>query len=122
MPRKSLSNPNRWVRGVNDPGKVAVTNEVNGTTYSAAFDTDSYSTVVALLDVTAVSGSPTLDVTLQTSEDASTWVDVASFAQKTGVSNERKRFTGIGAWCRWKRVLAGTGTPKESYSITGYAK
>lgn len=125
MGRRSAARPGRGVRG-DALSFASGALEGAGTQFSPEIYTEQAGTISALLDVTAVSGSPTLDVTLQTTEDANpataTWVDVASFAQKTGVANERKRFTGLGVWCRWKRVLAGTATPKATYTITGYTK
>lgn len=120
MARKSDARP-RYVHG-NKVTFASAALEVAGTTDSASFITDDVGTVVAELAVSAVSGSPTLDVTLQTSKDGTTWVTVGSFAQKTGVATERKIFTGLDTYCRWHRVLAGTGTPKATYAITGYTK
>lgn len=124
MARKSAVRSGRV--GGDDLAFASASLETAGTRYSDPFLTDRRNTVSATLAVTAVSGIPTLDVTLQTTEDAdpntATWVDVASFAQKTGVASELKRFTGLGVQCRWKRVLAGTSTPKATYTINGYSK
>lgn len=117
---------NRMVRGY-DLADVAaaspsVTLEVAGTTNGSSFRTENETTIVATLETTAISGSPTLDVKLQTSEDDSTWRDVAAFAQQTSVTSETKSFSGLGSYCRWVRVVAGTSTPKATYNITGVAK
>lgn len=120
MARKSPAR-NRYVKGSN-LSFASATLEVAGTTDSPVMVTDDVNTIIATLDVSAVSGSPTLDVKLQTTDDGTTWRDVASFAQKTGVSSEVKAFTGLGSQCRWHRVLAGTATPKATYTITGYSK
>lgn len=70
------------------------------------------------LNVTAVSGSPTLDLKLETSADNSTWYTVGSFAQKTGVSSERKSFAGLDRFVRLTWTIAGT-TPSLTFSVTG---
>jgi hypothetical protein len=80
-------------------------------------------TVRLKLDVTAVSGTnPTLDVTVQTSFDngvTDTWRTLGTFAQKTGVSAERKTFSGCDRWVRTQRTIGGTASPSATYSITG---
>jgi hypothetical protein len=74
-----------------------------------------------LLDVTAVAGTPTLDVTIETSFDGSTsWRSLGTFAQKTAVSSERKSFGGCDRFVRANWVIAG-GTPSLTFSITGEA-
>jgi hypothetical protein len=71
------------------------------------------------LDVTAASGTtPTLDVTLQTSEDALTWRTLGTFAQKTIVSAERKSFGGADRYVRALWVIAGT-TPSFTFTVRG---
>lgn len=120
MARKSPAR-SRYIKGTNI-SEASANLEGAGTVNGAAFLTDDVGTVVGILTVSAVSGSPTLDVKLQTSEDGTTWVDVGAFAQKTGVATETKRFTGLGIYCRWVRTVGGTATPKATYTITGYTK
>jgi len=73
------------------------------------------------LAVTAASGTnPTLDVALQTSHDATTWTTVASFARATGVTSERKRFSGLDRYVRVVATLGGT-SPSFTFSVTGEA-
>lgn len=116
----------RVVRGFNltdnSDASPSTSLEVAGTTNGTAFRTEQETVIVATLATTAISGSPTLDVKLQTSEDNSTWRDVAAFAQQTAVASETKSFTGIGSYCRWVRVVAGSSTPRATYNITGIAK
>lgn len=113
------------MRGANAP-TVSTSLEVAGTVNGNAFDTDGANTLVAKLDVTAISGSPTLDVKLQTTDNptiaGATWQDVGSFAQKTGVAAETKFFTGLGTFSRWVRTVAGTATPKATYTLEAYTK
>jgi hypothetical protein len=67
-------------------------------------------TVRLALDVTAITGSPTLDVTIETSEDQLVWTTVAVFAQASGVIRLRKVFSGLDKYVRARETLGGTGT------------
>lgn len=79
------------------------------------------------LDVTAASGTtPTADVKIQTSKDGSgsglgAWRDVASFAQATGVTSERKSFAGLDRFIRTVVTIGGT-TPSFTLSVSGELK
>lgn len=75
-----------------------------------------------LLDVTAASGtSPTLNVSIEESDDGTTWRSVAAFAQKTGVSNERKSFVIAADYYRVVWTIGGT-TPSFTFTVSGYSK
>lgn len=70
-----------------------------------------------VLDVTAASGtSPTLNVNVQTSDDNTTWRTLASFGQKTGVSNEHISVGGLDRYLRFSWVIAGT-TPSFTFTV-----
>lgn len=74
------------------------------------------------LNVTAASGTtPTLDVAIETSKDGTNWRSLGSFAQKTGVSSERKSFVGVDRFIRANAAIGGT-TPSFTYSVSGEAK
>ena len=74
-----------------------------------------------LIDVTAASGTtPTLDVTVETSFDGSTWRSVAAFAQRTSVASERKSFAGCDRFVRVSYTIGGT-TPSFTFSVSGEA-
>lgn len=95
----------------------AVTTTANGSSVALG----DRGTVRLLLNVTAASGTtPTLDVSIQTSYDGTTWRAVAAFAQKTTVSNERKSFTGIDRYIRAVYTVGGT-TPSFTFTVTGEA-
>lgn len=47
-----------------------------------------YKRMIFLLNVSAVEGSPTFNVYLQTSVDGTNWTDVISFAQATGTGRQ----------------------------------
>lgn len=71
------------------------------------------------LDITATTGTPTLDVAIQTSQDGSTgWTTVASFAQQTAVATVRKVFAGFDRYARASWTIGG-GTPSLTFSISG---
>jgi hypothetical protein len=70
-----------------------------------------------VLDVTAASGTtPTLDVSVQTSDDNSSWRTLASFGQKTGVSNQHLSVAARDRYVRFSWVIAGT-TPSFTFSV-----
>lgn len=81
-----------------------------------------YDTLRLLLDVTAAAGtSPTLGVEIQTSFDGTTdWRSLGSFAQKVGVSSERKSFSGADRFVRASYTIGGT-SPSFTFSIAGEA-
>lgn len=91
----------------------------NGSALSAS----AFSAVSLFLNVTAASGTtPTLDVTVEESDDGgSTWRTVGTFAQKTGVSNERKTFLIAADTYRVRWTIGGT-TPSFTFAVTGTAK
>lgn len=81
-------------------------------------------TVRLLLDVTAendAATAETLDVSIQTSFDNVTWRAVAAFTQATGVTSERKSFTGIDRYIRAVYTIGGTGGPSFTFTIKGEA-
>lgn len=89
------------------------------TTAGSPFEVGGRGTVRLTLDVTASSGTPTLDVTVQTRKDANdSWRAVAAFAQKTGVSVERKCFAGLDREVRVNCVIGG-GSPNITFSVKG---
>lgn len=72
------------------------------------------------LDVTAVSGtSPTVAVTLETSEDKLSWRTLGTFVTATAVGKERKVFAGCDRYVRANEVLGGSATPTVTRTISG---
>lgn len=70
------------------------------------------------LTVSARSGtSPTLDLTVQTSRDGSTWYTAGTFAQATATGTERKTFA-LDRYVRVRWVLGGT-SPSFTFSVDG---
>jgi hypothetical protein len=74
---------------------------------------------VAFLDVTADTGTPTLDVKFQEWDQASEkWYDITggAFAQATGVTSERITFSSNALRMRCVQVIAGA-TPTFDYTV-----
>jgi len=95
---------------------AARTTTANGT----AFEPGDKAVARLRLNVTAASGtSPTLNVTVQTSHDGTTWRSAGTFTQATAVSEQRATFS-IDRYVRATWAIAGT-TPSFTFSITGEA-
>lgn len=70
------------------------------------------------LVVTAASGtSPTLNVTIEGSDDGTNWYTLGTFAQLTAAGTERKAFL-TARYVRSRSTIAGT-TPSFTYSVAG---
>jgi hypothetical protein len=77
--------------------------------------------LVLVLDVTAhTAGGDTLDVTVQTSGNGSTWRTLGTFTQSTATGSERKSFPGADRYVRYAATLAGAGV-STTFTITGEA-
>ncbi len=111
----------RFVRG--EDLTLHASGPETATVQGAWFNTEEVNTLDLLLDVTAASGTtPSMTVSIETREGAAdTPVTVASFAAKTGVASERKRFTGLGKECRFIATVSGT-TPSFTFALTGVSK
>jgi hypothetical protein len=75
-------------------------------------------TLALVLAITAATGTtPTLDVTVQTSRDGSTWYTAGTFTQATATGTQRKVF----ALDRYVRVIwtIGGTTPSFTFSASG---
>jgi len=72
-----------------------------------------------VLDITAASGTnPTLDVTVQTSRDGSTWYSAGAFTQATATSTQRKTFA-LDRYVRAQWTIGGTDTPTFTFDLRG---
>lgn len=111
---------NRFVRGEDVTPVASAARTTSGN--SGTLDAESFGVASLLLDVTAASGTtPTLNVTVEESDDGTTWRQVGTFAQKTAVSNERKSFAISAPKYRVTWTIGGT-TPSFTFSVTGSAK
>jgi len=78
------------------------------TAYSTGFDVSAYHEGQILVNVTAEAGTSTLDITVQTSDDNSTYYDHTSASQVTATGQYRTAITNIGKYVRLKYVVGGT--------------
>lgn len=78
--------------------------------------------LILTLDVTDASGTtPSMTVSVETSEDNSTWRTLGSFTAKTAAGAERKSFPGVDQYARATWTITGT-TPSFTFTVTGDAK
>jgi hypothetical protein len=71
------------------------------------------------LSVTAAGGTtPTLDVTVQTSQDGITWRSLGVFSTQTAVGSLRESFTGADRYVRVSYAIGGT-TPSFTFGVAG---
>jgi len=91
--------------------------------YSDWLHVGSLHELLALVDVTAVSGTThTLNVTLQTSPNASDDFDHTSLTEMDSISKQVKSVTNFGKFVRLKAVVAGTDTPTVTFEAFIVAK
>lgn len=107
---------NRFYRG-DDAGNTIASAARTVTGNSGALDASGFSMLAAFLNVTAASGTtPSMTVSVEESNDGSTWRAVGSFAAKTAVSNERKSFAIAEPFYRYVWTISGT-TPSFTFTI-----
>lgn len=71
------------------------------------------------LNVTAASGtSPSLTVTVQHSEDGTTWRSHTAFAAATGTGAQRLVISGLDQFLRVSWAITGT-TPSFTFTVSG---
>lgn len=115
---KYSSGLNRHI-AVDDVTLKASAAETASTTHTAA-ELGDKARLNLVLNVTAQAGTaPTLDITIEGSNDGTNWYTLGTFAQKTGVATERKAFVAA-RHVRSRSVVDGT-TPSFTYSILGEA-
>lgn len=93
-------------------------------TYSDIFDYDTQEDVEEIeevLNVTAKTGTLTLDVTPQYSFDKVNFFDCTAFAQKSNTGTEALNRTTTGLYTRYKIVMGGTN-PTATFQISAVAK
>ncbi len=103
-----------------DPVALAA-GTVTGNGQSAATSTAEYGTLRLTLAVTAVSGTPSMTVTVEHSGDGSTWTSLGSFAARTAAGTERKVFTGLDRYVRCSWTLTGTAPYSVTFTVAGEA-
>lgn len=85
---------------------------------SLSHETAHRRTLALVLAITAATGTtPTLDVTVQTSRDGSTWYTAGTFTQATATGTQRKTFA-LDRYVRLAWTIGGT-TPSFTFSASG---
>ena len=96
--------PDHAVKVITDQSAVTMTATVTGTGWTV----ERYSEAQVIVNVTAKSGSPTLDITAQTSADGVTYVTHSTMTQITGTGVSLKLLTNIGKWLRLVYTFGGS--------------
>lgn len=89
------------------------------TAQSTAFDVSAYSEGQIFIDVTAEASVSTLDITIQTSPDNTTWYTHTTVGQITAIGQTRQAITNFGNWMRINYAVGGTSM---TFSVTGVYK
>lgn len=89
------------------------------TAQSTAFDVSAYTEGQIFVDVTAEGATSTLDITVQTSPDNSTWYTHTTIGQITATGQTRAAITNFGNYLRINYVVGGTSF---TFSVTGVFK
>jgi hypothetical protein len=76
--------------------------------YSSGFLVSAYNEGQLLVNVTAESGTSTLDIVIQTSDDNTTYYDHTTCAQITATGQYRFAVTNFGKYVRLKYTVGGT--------------
>jgi len=76
--------------------------------YSSGFLVSAYNEGQLLVNVTAESGTSTLDIVIQTSDDNSTYYDHTTCAQITATGQYRFAVTNFGKYVRVEYTVGGT--------------
>lgn len=87
-----------------------------GTAYSDSFKVKSTMMTRFHIQITAISGIPTLVITPQVSPDNSIWYNETAFDTMYQADNYTNTLLFPGAYVRLKYVIAGSSTPKVTFS------
>jgi hypothetical protein len=89
------------------------------TAQSSSFDVSSYAEGQIFVDVTAEGGTSTLDITVQTSPDNSTWYTHTAMTQITSTGQYRQVITNFG---NYLRINYTVGVTSFTFSVVGVFK
>lgn len=87
----------------------------------ATLDPEGATVASVKLDVTASSGTPELDVTIQGQDAADAWFTLGTFTQATGVTAQTIAVPIAGRKVRAVWTIGG-GTPSVTFSVIGEAR
>ena len=93
-----------------------------GTNYSSGFLVGNYAEGVLLVSLSGVSGTPTLQVFAQTSDDNSTYYEHGLLATITTSGATAYQITNFGKYLRTKEVLSAATECAVTYEIKGVFK
>ena len=111
---------NKFVRGSDLAPVASAARTATGN--SGALDASEFGVASLFLNVTAASGTtPNLVVSVEESDDGTTFRSVGAFAAKTAAGTERKSFAISAPYYRVVWTITGT-TPSFTFSVTGTAK
>jgi hypothetical protein len=91
---------------------------ISVTTTSPAHELGDRGTIRIDTAVTAITGTPTLTVAVETSKDGVTWVAVAAFTAISTVSTARKIFSGLDRFVHIVETVGG-GAGTITRSVVG---
>ena len=89
------------------------------TAQTTGFEVSAYTEGQLLVNVTAEGATSTLDITVQTSDDNSTYYDHTSCAQITATGQYRTAITNFGKYVRLSYVVGGTSF---TFAVVGVFK
>lgn len=89
------------------------------TAQSSSYDVSAYNEGQIFVDVTAESGTSTLDIIIQTSPDDSTWYTHTTMSQITATGQTRQAITNFGKYVRIYYTVGGTSF---TFSVVGVFK
>lgn len=84
---------------------------------SNSFKTFSCSSIRLYVDVTAETGTATLDIKIQTSPDNTVWYNATVVTQITATGQYTDTATVIGPYIRIIYTVAGSDTPSFTFSV-----
>lgn len=87
------------------------------TAYSTGFSVSAYTEGQILIDVTAESGTSTLDITVETSDDNSTYYTHTQCRRITAVGQYQQAIINMGKYARIKYVVGGTNFTFEVIGV-----
>lgn len=89
------------------------------TSQTSSFNVEAYNEGIVYIDVTAESGTSTLDIIIETSPDNSEWYTHTTVSQISATGNTAQAITNFGKFLRVKYTVGGTSF---TFSIKGVFK
>lgn len=106
-------------RKTREIGFLASSTVTASTTYSTGFEVSAYIEGQVLVNVTVEAGTSTLTITMQTSNDNTTYYDHTAFTAISAIGAYRYAVTNFGKYVRLKYVVTGTSF---TFAVSGVFK